>query len=375
MTSVIVIGGGIAGVSAASALARHHRRPDVHLIEAEATLAHHTTGRSAALLIENYGTPPTRPLTRASLDYLHRPPPDLVDGPLLQSRGVLTVATEAQVPSFEHHLAEGRATNPAIDEITVGEAADRFPALAPRYAARAMWEPDASDIDVAGLHQSFVRSLVAAGGRIDTTCRALRLDRTTDGRWVVETGSGQLRADVIVNAAGAWGDDVARSADVQPVGLTPLRRTAFMVASPTPGSDRWPLMADVDHTWYLKPDGTQFLCSPADESPSEPVDAKPEEIDVAMAIERINAATTLGIRSVTSTWAGLRTFSPDRSMVVGPDPDAPGFVWCVGQGGTGIQTAAGTGQLVADLCFGDRPGPELTAHGVDDAPLRPDRFR
>jgi D-arginine dehydrogenase len=374
-TKVIVIGGGIAGVSAAYHLTLHPSQPSVTLIEAEAQLALHTTGRSAAQLIENYGTEPTRRLTKASLAFFDDPPEGLADGPLLTPRGLLTVAGPDQSEVFERALAEGQVENPHIVEVTPTEAGDLFPYLRTERVARALHEPDSTDIDVAGLHQAFVRGAARAGATIATDRRATLL--TGDGAgWTVTSDDGlTLSADVVVNAAGAWGDQVAAAAGVAPVGLRPLRRTAFMV--PAPGEERGtePLVADVEHRWYTKRDGSQFLCSPADETPSEPCDARPEETDIARAIERINEATTLGIRTVRSSWAGLRTFSPDDTMVLGPDPDHPGFVWCVGQGGTGIQTAPGTGRLVADLALDGRPGPTFDHLDLDPAAFLPDRFR
>ena len=184
----------------------------------------------------------------------------------------------------------------------------------------------------------------------------------------------------VVNAAGAWGDVVAAMFGIPPVGLTPRRRTAFMTPSPYDGSADWPMVVDVAHRWYTKPDGTQFLCSPADQTPSPPCDAKAEEIDVAMAIDLINQSTTLGIRTVSSAWAGLRTFAPDESMVIGPDPRVPGFVWCVGQGGTGIQTAPAAGRLLADLTLDGAPSsffdprPETNMAKLDLAALTADRL-
>lgn len=391
---VVVIGGGIAGVSAAYALARHPSTPVVTLIEAEGQLAHHTTGRSAAQLIENYGTPPLRALTKASLPYFLQPPEGLADAPLLERRGVLNVADDSRSEEFERQLADGVAVNPTITEIPVAEAVALFPALRPEPISRALWEPESYAIDVAAVHQSFVRGLRLAGGTIATDHRALRIERT-GSTWRIHTGPGGaaapdpipgdgpggpvLEADVVVNAAGAWGDDVARRAGLVPIGLQPLRRTAFMVASRFEGSGAWPLVADIEHRWYVKPDGVQFLCSPADETPSAPCDARPEEIDVARAIDAINGATRIGIRSVASSWAGLRTFTPDRTMAIGPDPGEPTFVWCVGQGGTGIQSSPGAGHLVADLALDGRPGPAfdpaaLGGLALDPAAFDPARF-
>ncbi len=365
---VVVVGGGIAGVSAAYALALE-LGDRVRLVEAEDTLAFHTTGRSAAQLIENYGAEPIRQLTRASLGFLSDPPDGLADGPLLASRGVLTVGGPGTGDRIDAELAAGRAINPTIVELGPTEARALVPVLRPEFVERCVWEPQSADIDVAGLHQAFVRGLRRAGATIAV---ANRLDcATPDGDgWRVETAAATFGAAHLVNAAGAWGDIVARRCGVEPVGLEPRRRTALMVRSPHPDSHQWPLVAEIDHHWYIKPDGRQLLCSPADETPSAPCDARPDELDVARAIERINAATTLDIRSVASSWAGLRTFAPDRSMVIGPDPEHPTFHWCVGQGGTGIQTAPAAGQLTADLL---RRGASSTA--LDLAGLRPDRLR
>ncbi len=376
---VVVIGGGIAGVSAAYALSSTAtaggRSIEVSLIEAEPVLAHHTTGRSAAQLILNYGVPAVRALTRASLDFLRHPPDGLVDFPLLEPRPVLNVATSEQQESADRVLAEGLATNPSVREISLVEAQEHFPALRPGWASRAILEADSYDIDVSGLHQAYVRGLRANGGQIDVTARATKLERVGNGWRITVQDRSDVSADVVVNAAGAWGDVVAEAAGIAPVGLQPMRRTAFMTPSRHPDSARWPLLADVDHNWYVKPDGSQFLCSPADEQPSEPCDAKPAEIDVALAIDRINSATTLDIRHVASSWAGLRTFTTDRSMVIGPEPDEPTFIWCVGQGGTGIQTSPATGRLIAELALGRRPGASSGLSDLDLAGLLPQRLR
>jgi len=389
---VVIIGGGIAGVSAAYALMAADATLDVLLVEAEPSLSHHTTGRSAAQLILNYGAAPLRALSKASLDFLHHPPEGLVDHPLLDRRAVLSVGTADQADSIDRLLAEGRAIDPSVEEITVEQAQRLFPPLRAELMDRAVLEVDSYDIDVAGLHQAFVRGARAAGARLQTTAAAVGLDRVS-GRWMVSLADDGpttivdhfdhvdrsagivVEADVVVNAAGAWGDVVAARAGVAPVGLQPMRRTAFMTPSRHPGSASWPLLVDADHNWYVKPDGSQFLCSPADEQPSEPCDAKPEEIDVARAIDRINTATTMDIRHVSSSWAGLRTFTSDRSMVVGPDRTEPSFIWCVGQGGTGIQTAPATGRLVADLVLTGRPGESFGPYDLDLDNLLPDRFR
>jgi len=373
-TTVVVIGGGIAGASVAFALRNAASPPDVVLVEAEPQLGQHTTGRSAALFIENYGADPIRPLTRASRSFFHDPPDDLVDAPLLTRRAMVMVADAQQTTAVDEMLSAPAGTVPTLVEISPADACAMVPALRPEPIVRALHEPDAADIDVAALLQAFVRGFHAAGGRVETSSRVDAVEPDGAG-WIVHAPGGDLGADVVVDAAGAWGDVVAARAGIEPIGLSPLRRTAFMVASPVGGSADWPTFSDVAHTWYVKPDGSQLLCSPADETPSEPCDARPDEIDVALAIERINAATTLAIRSVRSSWAGLRTFAPDRSMVLGPEPTNPSFVWCVGQGGTGIQTAPAAGQLVADLVLRGEPGPTFDEHRLDLRGLLPDRFR
>lgn len=365
MTDVIVIGGGIAGVAAAAELAT--AGAEVTLLEAERQLAFHTTGRSAALYFENYGHPTVRALTRASRRYFEDPP-EGTDAPLLSARGALIVAPADQVERLQRQIEEGIHHGTDIRRLSEEEARAVVPALRPGAIVAASYEPGAADMDVAAIHQSFVRSFRRRGGTIVTGARVGALAR--DGVWTVTTEAGERhQADVVVNAAGAWCDVVARRAGVAPIGLVPKRRTAFMVVAPS-GAERWPLTVDAAQTFYFKPDGTQLLCSPADETPSEPCDARPEEIDVARAIERINDITTLGIGSVRSSWAGLRSFVSDGGMVIGFDDTVEGFFWLAGQGGTGIQTAPAAGALTADLVAGV---PLRSA--VDPAAFSVDRLR
>lgn len=379
-TTIIIIGGGIAGVSAAHFLAKRLGGERITVVEAEAQLAHHTTGRSAAILIENYGALPVRALTKASLDFLRTPPPDLVDGPVLSPRGSLFAATPEEHDEVERLVSDAKASDVDQRELNQQESAEICPMLREGVHERVLYEPAASDIDVAGLHQAFVRGFRKSGGTILTSHRVETLSRTGDG-WRVDfvgqdsdEATQPLECQIVINASGAWGDVVAELAGLRPLGLQPMRRTAFMVASPFKDSEDWPIVSDAKHSWYAKPDGPQFLCSPADETPSEPCDAKPEELDVALAIDRINGATTLGIRSVASSWAGLRSFVPDRALVIGPDPTDSSFVWLVGQGGIGIQTSPGAGQLVADLVATGQPGEAFAELNLDLDGLLPDRL-
>jgi D-arginine dehydrogenase len=370
MTKVLVVGGGIAGVSAAAALAPH---ADVTLIETEPSLAYHTTGRSAALYFENYGERANRPLSRASRPYLEQPPGELVDAPLLSARGGLTIAAEDSVAHLDGIMAEGLASGTVVERLTTAQALARSPVLRPEAVAAALWEPEAADIDVAGLHQSMVRAARRHGADIRTRTELLGAEQDDTG-WTARIGDSTWQGEVIVDAAGAWGDVVAARCGVEPVGLTPMRRSAFMVA----GDDLLagtPMVIDAHHQWYFKPDGSQILCSLAEENPAEPGDPRVDELDVAMAIERINQATTLDIRSVRSAWCGLRTFAPDRVMVIGTDPTVSGFVWLVGQGGTGIQTAPAAGRLAAAAALGEPVPADLLERGVDVVALGPGRLR
>lgn len=366
----VVIGGGIAGVSAAYYLANTHR---VVLVEGEVQLAYHSTGRSAALYFENYGAAAIRPLTKASRRFFHDPPAGLADSPLVSPRGALWVARPDQEETLVRIETEGRETGCRLIPISPAEAVEMVPVLVGSRLSRALHEPDPLDIDVAAVHQAFLRGFRLAGGDVVTGAAVTSLEHRT-GRWILEAGTHRIEASTVVNAAGAWGDRVASMAGVAPVGLNPMRRTAFMVAGDAMWAD-WPMVIDADHDFYLKADGTQLLCSPADETPTDPGDARPDPLDVALAIDRINESTTLGIRSVRSEWAGLRTFTADRAMVIGPEPGHPGFVWLVGQGGTGIQTAPAAAELVASLVRGEALPSHLADYGVDPERLAVDRLR
>ena len=366
------MGGGIAGVSAAYELAA---RADVVLLEREEQLAHHTTGRSAAAYLETYGGATVRRLTIASRDFFTDPPEELEAPSLLSPRPLLWIARESRRPVLEALASAGQSLVPSVRLIDTDEARALCPVLLPEHAAVAMLEPDAMDIDVAALHQAYVRGTRRRGGEIlrSSPVIGLRRDR---GNWLVETPSRSLHADVIVNAAGAWADELAALAGARPIGLQPLRRTAFTCPAPAGVDVRpWPLVADVDDRFYFKPEGPQLLCSLADETPSPPSDAQPDESDVALAIERINEATTLELRHVRRAWAGLRSFVADRSPVVGIDPEVPGFCWLAGQGGYGIQTAPGMARSTAGLVLDGRMPDDLVDMGVTEADLSPDRCR
>jgi D-arginine dehydrogenase len=370
---VVVIGGGIAGASVGCFLALAGAR--VTILEGEPVLAHHTTGRSAAVYLENYGADPVRRLTLASRAFLAAPPPGLTDVPLLAPRGLLDVGGPGMTPEVQAHATRGAALVPRVRALTPEECVEWCPVLRPELLSGGVLEPDAQDIDVMALHAAFLRAVRARGGQVRTHAAVVALERA-EGRWLVTTPSGTVGADLVVNAAGAWGDAVAGLAGVAPVGLRPLHRTAF-IARLTAGVDArsWPLVQDLAEQWYFKPEGDALLCSLADEDPTEPGDAKPREEDVALALERINDATSLGLRHVRTAWAGQRTFVGDRAPVIGPDPDAPGFVWLVGLGGFGIMTAPAVGMLAASLALGRPLTGDLQQWAVDPADYAAARCR
>ncbi|MDR3533256.1 MAG: FAD-binding oxidoreductase [Rhodopila sp.] len=347
---IAVIGAGMAGATAAAFLSADRW---VALIEAEEVAGYHTTGRSAAIWIQNYGPPDVRELTRLSRGFYENPPSGFSDIPLIRARPVLMLASEAQLPDLETALTSGHG----IRRASIHEAHTLVPALRPGYLAGAALEEDAFDMDVAAIHQGFLRMLRATGGVLGLRSRAGRIEKRGDA-WEVATASGAVfRAPVVVNAAGAWGDQVAAIAGVSPLGLQPRRRTAAIIdPSPFDVSD-WPMIIDVAEGWYARPEArTRLMVSPADATPTYPHDVQPEEIDVAIGIDRMQQALDIPVRRVEHSWAGLRTFTPDGSLAFGWDPVMEGFFWCVGQGGYGIQTAPAAGRFVADLVLGRDPG-------------------
>ncbi len=350
---VIVIGAGMAGATAAAHLAPEHR---VALVEAEEAAGYHSTGRSAAMFILNYGPSDVRVLSRLSRAFFDAPPPGFTEHPLMNRRPVLFLAPREQAEALERMLAEVEGLRP----IEIDAARTLVPALKPGYAVAAALEEDDFDIDVASLHQGFLRILRAHGGALALRSRAARIARGPAGAgWEVDTTSGAVfRAPILVDAAGAWGDEVARLAGVTPLGLTPCRRTGVIIDPAPYQTERWPLVNDVAHSWYARPEArTRLMVSPADETPMPPQDIQPDELDIAIAIDRMQQALEIPVRRVERSWAGLRTFTPDRSLAIGWDGTAEGFFWCVGQGGYGIQTAPAAGKLVAELIAGRDPGP------------------
>lgn len=358
----LIIGGGIAGTGAAARLA-----PDakVTVLEMEDALGRHATGRSAAIFIRNYGNATLRALNAASEPVLKNPE-GISEESLLSPRGEMLIATEDELEAFRTYLegADG------MEMLTADEAVALFPLLRKETIAAAAIERDAQDIDVDRLLQGFARLARKAGARFVTEAPAQRILRC-GGKWRVETPKGAFEAPVLINAAGAWADQVAGLAGVRKVGLVPMRRSAAIVPPPD-GIDvtKWPLVASASEQWYAKPDAGKFMVSPADEDPVEPHDAWADDMVLAEGLHRFEQAVTMPVTRVERNWAGLRSFVADRTPVVGFASDAEGFFWLAGQGGYGVQTAPALSRLVADLCL-KRPSelPEKVVAALDPARL------
>ncbi|MCB1391132.1 MAG: FAD-binding oxidoreductase [Rhodobacteraceae bacterium] len=363
---IVVIGAGIAGASVAAELASAGQ--DVLLLERESAPGYHTTGRSAALYTPSYGPPVIRALTRASASAFNAPPTPDRPHPLLRHRDVLFIARTDQQDSLEAAAAELPVTR-----LSAAAARARLPLLRAEDLAGALLDAHSADIDVDALHRQFLRALAARGGEMRLNAEVIGMARDGSG-WRIATPGAEIAADIVVNAAGAWADEMARLAGVTPVGLVPKRRTAMLVAAPAGHDvDRWPMVVDVDETFYLRPDAGKLLLSPADETPSDPCDAQPDEWDIAVCIDRIQRAVDLPVRRIEHKWAGLRSFVADKAPVVGPAPDAPGFIWLAGQGGYGIQTAPALARTAAALTLG-RPIPQdIADQGVTARALAPRR--
>ncbi len=367
----LVVGAGMAGASAAYWLAERGR---VVVLEQEDAAGYHSTGRSAAMYMETYGGPLTKGLAVAGRAFLADPPAGFAASPLLSPRHVLYVGRSEQIGALDQFYEENRRRVPSLARLDAKEALAQPVPLREDYVAGAVLEPDAEEIDVAALHQGYLRGLRARGGTLLTEAAVTAL-RHEHGLWHAETPAGAFAAPVVVNAAGAWCDALAALAGVAPIGLAPKRRTAFIFDGPAEGVDGWPMVHDIDDSFYLKPDAGRVLGSPADEVPSEPCDAYPEELDIAIGADRIMQATRLEIRHIRNKWAGLRSFVKDRQPVAGFDLAAEGFFWLAGQGGAGIMTAPALGAVVAALACG-APVPEnAAARGIAAEALGPGRLR
>lgn len=358
---VLIVGGGIAGASLGAEIAPHR---SAVIVEAEDQCGFHSTGRSAAFWLESYGGPVVAQLSTASRAFLDSPPAEFAERGFLRTRGDLHIS-RGDLPILPEGIESRVVERDELQRMVPGIRAEW---------RRALFEPGCADIDVGGLHSAYLRQFRRAGGIVRTDSR-VRSARRQDCKWIIEFRDGSTaNASVVVNAAGAWADELASDAGAAPLGIAPKRRTMVQLRVSQSGLRHLPLVDDSEGTFYFKGEGDRTVwLSPHDEIESDPCDAAPEEIDVALAIDRFAKAVDWGIEAVERKWAGLRSFAPDRVPVYGFDPAAPGFFWCAGQGGFGIQSAPAAARLAASLLL-DRAPDAMVAH-IDPAPFSPARFR
>ena len=368
----LICGSGIAGASLAYELSPYGK---VLVVEAEEQHGYHTTGRSAAMYIESYGAAPLRRLTAASRAFFDAPPQGFSDYPLLTPRGCMNIATAEQLEALASFARDIAATGVEYQQIDGAAARARVPILHQDAVVAALFEPHSCDIDANGLHAGYLKLAQARGVEFRLSARLQLLQVVSEG-WRATLADGHVvAARVVINAAGAWADAVARLAGAAPMNLAPKRRTAIILDAP-PGVDiaNWPAVMDVDEQFYFKPEAGRILASPADETPSEALDAAPEELDIAICVDRIQTAADLPVRRVVRAWAGLRTFAPDRVPVFGYDPKVANFFWYAGQGGYGMQIAPAAARLGAALVRGQEVPTDIADHGLVDDVVSPSRI-
>ncbi|MEZ5662176.1 MAG: FAD-binding oxidoreductase [Burkholderiaceae bacterium] len=368
----LIVGGGIAGASMGYFLAPHGR---CVMLERESQPGYHSTGRSAAQFIASYGPPQVRALSRASEPFFVNPPASFGnEAPLLAPRGLLTVAGPDEMAHLDEAWATLAQTSPNGRRLSAADALAMVPVLRAEKVSAAIYEPDSLDMDVHAIHQGYLRGYRRAGGHLVTDAEVVSARRSSEGLWQVLAADGQAwAAPVLINAAGAWCDVLARMAGVRPIGLVPRRRSAFTFLPPD-GLDtsKWPLLLAADDSFYMKPDAGALLASPVNADATHPQDVRPEEMDITMGMHAIETWTTLCPRP-SHTWAGLRSFVADGDLVGGFDPTEPGFFWCAGQGGYGIQTSAAMGEACAALARGQALPGHLAACGLTQDMLSPAR--
>ncbi|MBZ9897772.1 FAD-binding oxidoreductase [Mesorhizobium sp. BR1-1-6] len=365
LPKIVVIGGGIAGLSLAAEVADW---ADVTLIERESQPGYHASGRSAALFTETYGNRVVRALTLASRRAIFD------GGFVAHQRGALHVGRADDGAAVDRLAGELQAMVPSVRRLSAAELHALVPVIDPQTTCGGVHEPGAVDVDTGKMLAACASALKARGGIMRTSEEVRAIARAGNGLRVA-TSAGAYPADIVVNAAGAWVDVVAGLAGLTGLGFQPKRRTAFLFDPPA-GADiaGWPLVVDLHEQFYFKPDAGRLIGSLADETDSEPCDAWPEDIDVAIAVDRIEQATSICIGRPSTPWAGLRTFAPDRTPVAGFDPRLPGFFWLGGQGGYGFQVSLTLARLGSALMRGQPLPDDVTALGVTAAALAPDRF-
>jgi D-arginine dehydrogenase len=352
----------------------------VIVLERESQAGLHSTGRSAALFSESYGGPQIRALTRASRSFFERPPRGFVENALLAPRGALVIGSREQAAQVESNYQAIRVGTPQLQLLDEQQIRAMVPVLEPQYAQLGLFEPGAADVDVNSLHQGFIRGLRQRGSRLECGVQINSIERS-GGEWLLEvTMRGAqphtLRAPLVIDAAGAWADEVAALAGVAPLGLQPRRRSAFLFQPPEGIiTAHWPFVTSVAEEFYFKPDAGLLLGSPANADPVGPHDVQAEELDIAIAIDHIERVTTMRIERPMRPWAGLRSFVGDGGLVGGFDPEARGFFWVAALGGFGIQTSAAMGEACAHLALGRALPAPLADAGLSAAMLGVERLR
>lgn len=366
----IVIGSGIAGASVAYELSAVGA---VILLEMEGAPGYHATGRSAAVLSENYGPPLWSRLVTASRAFLDSPPEGFSDVALVAPRGALFLALEEERDALQRQGDELLRRGASVELISAADALRLCPVLKARAFALALYEPDCLDIDTGALMAGYLKGLRARGGRLRVDACAENILRA-GGHWTVTTAKGVFEAPLVVNAAGGWVREVAQRAGLPDRNVVPFRRTA-VTFDPPGGSDirRWPMTFDLAETFYFKPEAGRIMVSPVDMAPSEPCDAQADELEVAIAVDRIHSFTTMKVRAIKHKWGGLRSFAPDHEPVIGCDPEEPSFVWLAGQGGNGVMGAAAAARLAASLALGRAVPADLAALGITPEQVSPGR--
>jgi D-arginine dehydrogenase len=365
---IVIVGAGMAGASLAAEVAGH---ASVLILEAEAHPGHHSTGRSAAFWLESYGGPLVQPLTAASRSFLAAPPADFSDRPFLRPRGAIHIADREGWPRLDDMWRAFRDTGASLQALTRDDLVRAIPGLRTGWEA-GLLESSCTDIDVGALHAAYLKAAQAKGAVLMSDARVVRAERRR-GSWHLDTAKGGIEAAILVNAAGAWVDDVARAAGEAALGIQPYRRTIAQLRVDPPAPAELPLVIDALERFYFKPEaGGRIWLSPHDETACDPCDSMPDEYDVALAIHRLEQVVDWRVQRVEHKWAGLRSFAPDRLPVYGFAPGSKDFFWCAGQGGFGIQTAPAAAKLAASLLLGNAP--DSMVGSIDPAPYLAERF-
>jgi D-arginine dehydrogenase len=371
-TDFLIIGGGIAGAGIAYFLAGEGT---TMIIEMEDQPGYHTTGRSAAFFAETYGGAKIQPLTTGSKDFFQNPPPEFCDVPLLTKLGAIHIFEADQRTQAENIAEELMQALPDVSILERHAVIERAPYLQAASLVGGIDDPDCGSLDVAALHQGYLRGAKQSGASIMVNA-GLESAVFEGDRWRVKIRHGEIYTKTLINTAGAWADDIAERSGVKPIGIEPLQRTIVTIANPDelPFNPKGSMIIDVDERFYFKPEGAGYLLSPADETPVAASDAQPDIEDVARAVNYFEAVTGATIRSVEAKWAGLRSFAPDRGPVIGYDVKVPGFFWNVGQGGYGIQTSPAWSRVAASLVLGRELPDDLAGHGCKYEEYSPARF-